>query len=75
MDTTVLSLDTSSSSTGWALFRNGIYQSSGVIDLKHIKDSPTRMRCMVSELHNLLDDKSNITIAIETPVVVRNPHT
>ena len=29
---TLLSLDTSTTSTGWAIFKNGIYQESGVID-------------------------------------------
>jgi len=32
--TTLLSLDTSSTSTGWAVFINGEYARSGCIDLK-----------------------------------------
>lgn len=47
MENKIISLDTSSSSTGWAIFINGKYKSSGVIDLKDIKDTNVRLKTMV----------------------------
>jgi hypothetical protein len=44
MEYKLLSLDTSTSSTGWAFFINGKYKNSGVIDLKNIKNAPERMK-------------------------------
>ena len=38
-EVTLLSLDTSSTKTGWAVFKNGIYKESGVLDWSHIKDN------------------------------------
>ena len=75
MEYKVLSLDTSTSSSGWALFMNGKYYGSGVIDLKKIKDSTERLKTMTIKLGELIGYYSPTVIAIETPVVVRNPAT
>ena len=72
LDYNLLGLDTSTSSTGWSLFVNGKYQESGVVDLK-IKNSAERMKQMVIEINKLIEHYSPTAIAIETPVVVRNP--
>lgn len=69
----LLSLDTSSSSTGWAYYENGKYIKSGVIDLKNIKDTSSRLKLMVEEIYKCIDYYSPTSIVIETPVVLRNP--
>lgn len=69
----LISLDTSSSSTGWSYFEDGRYVESGIINLKHIKDTQNRIRQMVIEINELIDHYSPACVVIETPVVVRNP--
>lgn len=77
MNNILISLDTSSSSTGWAKFFNGKYIESGQINLKNIKDTNERLKNMVIKLNDLLTREcelnDKITVVIETPVVVRNP--
>lgn len=69
----LLSLDTSSSSTGWAYFENGKYVKSGLINLKSMKDSSTRMTEMTKEIYNLIDHYSPTAVVTEMTVVLRNP--
>lgn len=69
----LLSLDTSSSSTGWAYFENGKYVESGLIDLKAIKDSNVRLEKMVREIYKIIDHYSPAAVVTEMTVVLRNP--
>ena len=73
MTTKLLSLDTSTYSTGWAYYENGVYKKSGVIDLKKIKNTDDRLKLMVVEIYKCIERHSPTIIVIETPVVVRNP--
>lgn len=77
MHNILISLDTSSSSTGWSMFTNGEYIKSGEINLKKIKDTQERLKQMIIEIDNLLmllsEPNTDVTVVIETPVVVRNP--
>ena len=73
MNNRILSLDTSSSSSGWAFFIDGRFDAYGVIDLKVNKDTNIRMREMVLEIYKIIDYYSPTAIVIETPVVARNP--
>lgn len=76
IDKIILSLDTSTTSTGWALFANGEYRNSGSINLKTIKDSGERLLKMVKEIQIMINTyPPGTTVVIETPVVVRNPQT
>ena len=75
MDLKLLSLDTSTSSSGWALFVNGKYRDSGVIDLRKVKNTSDRLKTMIIKLRALIDHYSPAVVVIETPVVVRNPLT
>ena len=76
IDRIILSLDTSTTSTGWALFANGEYRNSGSINLKAIKDSGERLLKMVKEIQIMINTyPPGTTVVIETPVVVRNPQT
>lgn len=70
--TKVISLDTSTSATGWALFTDGEYVRSGCIDLKNEKDSSVRLRKMVNLIIATLKAAKPDVVYIETPVVMRN---
>lgn len=69
----LIALDTSTTSTGWAMFKNGILTQAGIIDLKSIKNTSERLERMVTEIYSLLSVYMANTVVIETPVVVRNP--
>ena len=70
--TTLLSLDTSSTSTGWAVFINGEYARSGCIDLKQIKDINVRLPEMIRRIYSLINDEFPDIIVTEEMVVPRN---
>ena len=72
MDCKLLSLDTSSSSTGWALFNNGKLVDYGLITPSN-KNAHERLKDMVLGIYETVDQFSPAIIVIETPVVVRNP--
>lgn len=69
----LLSLDTSSSSTGWCYFENGEYVDSGVIDYRSVKNTEERTKMMVLEIYKYIDHYSPTAVITEMAVVVRNP--
>ena len=70
---TLLSLDTSTTSTGYAIYVDGQYSSSACFDLKKYKDE--KLPQMIKLLFSLIDKlKPNIIVA-EEMVVPRNPQT
>lgn len=77
--TKLISLDTSSSKTGWALFENGKYIKSNVIDLDtkeckkiYKENSDKRIEDMCLSVWNLLDENKPDIIVIEKLNVGRN---
>lgn len=77
--TKLISLDTSSSKTGWALFENGKYVKSDVIDLDtkeckkiYKENSDKRIEDMCLSVWNLLDKNKPDIIVIEKLNVGRN---
>lgn len=74
-DEKVLSLDTSTNLTGWALFDKEHFCDSGVIDCHKIKDSNERLNDMVMSIVNLANETQPTTIVIEPLVVTRGRHT
>ena len=75
----MLSLDTSSSKTGWAYFLSGKYKKSGVIDLdtkeckkKYKDNSEKRIEDMCLAIWNLLQKYEPDIIVIEKLNVSRN---
>lgn len=69
----ILSLDTSTKGTGWALFINGIYESSGVIDdFKKVKDGEERLELMVRKLLSEIGYWQPDVVVIEKDVVFGN---
>jgi len=70
---TLLSLDTSTTSTGWAIFQDGVYQESGVIDdFKKEKNGYKRLELMVKELLTSIEQLQPDIIVIEKDVVFGN---
>ena len=70
--TRLISIDSSSSKTGWAVFDNGEYQESGLIDLSKEKDSDHRIELMCKKIIQLLKEKSPSIVVIEKLNVGRN---
>ena len=71
--TTLLSLDTSTTSTGWAIFKDGEYQESGVIDdFKKVKNGHERLKLMTKELLDSIGQLKPDIIVIEKDVVFGN---
>ena len=71
----VLALDTSSNKTGWALFINGKYAESGVIDLSKNKNAEERIKKMCFSITTLIFDKSPDDVVIEQIPSTRNADT
>lgn len=70
--TKLISIDSSSTKTGWAIFENGKLKDYGIIDLHNNKDSYLRLKEMVYNIWQLLEyNKPNI-IVIEKLNVGRN---
>lgn len=56
------------------MFVDSKYQESGLINLKHIKDTSERLKQMILRIDELISPSDlSVTIVAETPVVVRNP--
>ena len=68
-ETTLLSLDTSSTKTGWAIFKNGIYQESGVLDWNHIKDTEERLTIMYIDIIQHINKYEPDILVIEKDIV------
>lgn len=71
----VLALDTSSNKTGWALFINGKYAESGLIDLSKNKNTEERIKKMCFSIATLIFDKSPDYVVIEELPSTRNADT
>lgn len=65
----MLSLDTSTNSTGWALFIDGKYVESGCIK---IDNDNNKMAAMIWRLFYLLDIKRPNIVVVEEMAVTRN---
>lgn len=77
--TKLISLDTSSSKTGWALFEDGIYIKSGVINLdtseckkKYKNNAEQRIKDMSYSIWDILNEYQPNIIVIEKLNVSRN---
>lgn len=71
----VLSLDTASKVTGWALFVNGKYKCSGTIDLHKDKNPITRVSKMCLNIVDLIKEHNPTDVAIEEMPSTRNAKT
>ena len=71
----VLAFDTATKKTGWALFINGKYAESGVIDLSKNKNVEERIKKMCLSITTLIFDKSPDNVVIEQLSSTRNADT
>lgn len=71
----ILSLDTSSKITGYAVFNNGKLIRYSSIDKSDIKNSDERMQDMVRCLIILIEREAPDVVVVEETVVTRNPQT
>lgn len=68
-DITLLSLDTSSTKTGWAIFKNGLYKESGVLKWGHVKNTEERLQLMYIDIIQHIDKYQPDILVIEKDVV------
>ena len=71
----VLAFDTATKKTGWALFINGKYAESGLIDLSKNKNIEERIKKMCLTITTLIFDKSPDHVVIEQLSSARNADT
>lgn len=71
----ILSLDTASVRTGWALYIDGKYNKSGIINLSNIKDVNVRIKEMITNVQRLINTYKPDHVVVEDIVVERNWHT
>ena len=72
MSCKLISLDTSSNSTGVGVFIDGAFSHHFLIDLKKIKNTDDRMKEMVSRLFALIEKEQPDIVVTEMTVVTRN---
>jgi len=68
-ETILLSLDTSSTKTGWAIFGNGIYEESGVLDWSNVKETEYRLLIMYTDIIQLINKYEPDILVIEKDIV------
>jgi Holliday junction resolvasome RuvABC endonuclease subunit len=65
-------MDTSSNSTGVAIFIDGELSRHFLIDLKGIKDTEKRLESMIKEIQKIIKEEKPDIITTELTVVTRN---
>lgn len=71
----ILSLDTSTKVTGYAVYNQGKLVRYSSIDKSAIKDGDERLRAMIKDLATLIEREAPDTVVVEETVVTRNPQT
>lgn len=74
MNTRMISFDTSTTTSGFACFVNGIIKDSGVIDFKKEKDSVIRRENMCIALKQKIKTFKPDIVVVERPPLVRSPY-
>ena len=72
MSCKLISLDTSSSSTGVAIFIDGILSRHFLIELKKIKNTDDRLKEMVKQIFSIIEEEHLDIVVTEMTVVTRN---
>lgn len=72
MSCKLISMDTSSNSTGVAIFIDGILSRHFLIDLKELKNTDERMSEMVKQIYEIIENEKPDIIVTEMTVVTRN---
>ena len=72
MNCKLISMDTSSNSTGVAIFVDGILSRHFLIDLKKIKNTDERIEEMIKQIYTIIEDEKPDIVVTELTVVTRN---
>lgn len=72
MSCKLISMDTSSNSTGVAIFVDGVLSRHFLIDLKDIKNTDKRIAAMIKEIYSLFEKEKPDIVVTELTVVTRN---
>lgn len=68
----LISFDTSTASTGYAVWNDGQLMLYDIIDLKKVKSSGTRLAAMILEILSILENEKPDAVVTELTVVTRN---
>lgn len=72
MSCKLIAMDTSSNSTGIAIFVDGKLSRHFLIDLKKIKNTDDRIKEMIGQIYNIIEKERPDIIVTELTVVTRN---
>ena len=72
MSCKLISMDTSSNSTGVAIFVDGVLSRHFLIDLKKIKNTDERIQEMIKQIYKIIDGEKPDIVVTELTVVTRN---
>ena len=72
MSCKLISMDTSTTSTGVAIFIDGVLSRHFLIETKSIQDTETRLIKMISRLYEVIDFEKPDILVTELTVVTRN---
>ena len=68
----LISLDTSTSSTGYAVYISGKLHGYDLIDFKRIKNTDGRIKEMILKIYEIIETEKPQIIVVEMTVVTRN---
>ena len=68
----LISFDTSTTSTGYAIYLSGEFNRYGLLDFKHIKNSEERIKEMILKIYEVINNEKPQIIVAEMTVVPRN---
>lgn len=72
MSCKLISMDTSSNSTGVAIFIDGVLSRHFLINIKQIKNTDERITEMIKQIYKIIKDEKPDIIVTELTVVTRN---
>ena len=68
----LISFDTSTSSTGYAIYKSGKLHRYDLIDFKRIKNTDERIKEMILKIYEIIETEKPQIIVVEMTVVTRN---
>lgn len=71
----LISLDTSTTASGWCIYKFGSYEKSGLIDLHKTSKDKDRMKSMCELLLSFLETNHPDIVVVENTVVLTNAET
>lgn len=71
----ILSIDSSTNASGYAVFVDGELNSYGLLDMKQIKNIEQRMKEMTQSIYKIIDAERPDIVVVELTSVSRNVQT